>query len=261
MHDELQADLASGALTEALADIAEAAGQVILPFWRAGAEVMRKADESPVTLADQRAEALILTELTRLYPGVQAVAEESVAAEGVPQRMEPWRWLIDPLDGTRGFVQGRETFTVNIALVHDDAPVAGVISAPATGVTWRTVAPGQGAARREAGGAWSLIHARTRPSEPVALVSLSITDEAARALAEANGCVRWIAMDSSLKFCILAEGGADAYARTGPTYEWDTAAGQAVLEAAGGRMVGPDGRRFAYGKPGLLNGAFTATAG
>ena len=261
MHVELQADLASGALTEALSDIAEAAGQVILPFWRAGAEVMRKADESPVTLADQRAEALILTALARLYPGVQAVAEERVAADGVPQTMEPWRWLIDPLDGTRGFVQGRETFTVNIALVHGDATVAGVIHAPATGMTWRSVAPGQGAARREAGGAWTPIHGRPRPAEPVALVSLSITDAAARALAQANGCVRWLAMDSSLKFCILAEGGADAYARTGPTYEWDTAAGQAVLEAAGGRVLDMDGGPLTYGKPGFMNGPFVAMGG
>ncbi|RZJ79322.1 MAG: 3'(2'),5'-bisphosphate nucleotidase [Brevundimonas sp.] len=258
MTDQLQADLASGALTEALAEISEAAARVILPFWRAGAQVMRKADESPVTLADQKAEALILAELARLYPGVQAVAEESVAAGGVPQTMDDWRWLIDPLDGTRGFVQGRETFTVNIALVHGDEPVAGVITAPATGVTWRSVAPGRGAERRQAGGAWAPIHVRARPAEPVALVSLSITDDAARELAHATGCTRWIAMDSSLKFCVLAEGGADAYARTGPTYEWDTAAGQAVLEAAGGRMIGADGRRFAYGKPGLLNGAFTA---
>ncbi|KQS53744.1 3'(2'),5'-bisphosphate nucleotidase CysQ [Brevundimonas sp. Leaf363] len=261
MSDQLQADLASGALTEALADIAEAAGRVILPYWRAGAQVSRKADASPVTEADQKAEALILTALARRWPGVQAVAEESVAADGAPSRMETRRWLIDPLDGTRGFVEGRESFTVNIALIEGDAPVAGVIHAPATGQTWRTVTPGEGAAKRHAGGDWAPIHVRARPDEPVALVSLSITEDAARALADATGCMRWIAMDSSLKFCLLAEGGADAYARTGPTYEWDTAAGQAVLEAAGGRMIGPDGRRFAYGKPGLLNGAFTAVAG
>ena len=125
MSKRLTADLASGALTEALADIAEDAARVILPYWRNGVTAEAKADDSPVTRADREAEALILARLEALYPGVQAVAEEAAAAEGLPAEAAEWFWLIDPLDGTRGFVQGRESYTVNIALVHGGAVGAG----------------------------------------------------------------------------------------------------------------------------------------
>ena len=128
----LTADLASGALTEALADIAEDAARVILPYWRNGVVAEAKADDSPVTRADREAEALILQRLEALYPGVQTVAEEAVAADGAPAEAADWFWLIDPLDGTRGFIEGRESYTVNIALVHKGAVVAGVVTAPAT---------------------------------------------------------------------------------------------------------------------------------
>ena len=118
MSKRLTADLASGALTEALADIAEDAARVILPYWRNGVTAEAKADDSPVTRADQEAEALILERLETLYPGVQAVAEEAAAAGGLPGEAADWFWLVDPLDGTRGFIEGRESYTVNIALVH-----------------------------------------------------------------------------------------------------------------------------------------------
>ena len=126
MTKTLQADLASGALAEAIADIAEDAARLILPHWRMDTAVETKADASPVTEADRAAEALILTRLAALYPGIQTVAEEAVAVDGAPERAEAWFWLIDPLDGTRGFVEGRESFTVNIALIHKGAPVAGL---------------------------------------------------------------------------------------------------------------------------------------
>ena len=138
MTKRLTADLASGALTEALADIAEDAARVILPYWRNGVVVEAKADDSPVTRADREAEALILQRLEALYPGVQTVAEEAVAADGAPAEAADWFWLIDPLDGTRGFIEGRESFTVNIALVHKGAAlrqvvaVAGAVTTPAT---------------------------------------------------------------------------------------------------------------------------------
>ncbi|WP_292228336.1 inositol monophosphatase family protein, partial [Brevundimonas sp.] len=118
----LDRDLKSGDLTLKLAEIAEEAARLILPFWRSGTAVETKSDDSPVTQADRAAEALILERLAALYPGVQTVAEEAVAADGAPTETDDWFWLIDPLDGTRGFVRGGEAFTVNIALIHDGYP-------------------------------------------------------------------------------------------------------------------------------------------
>ncbi len=261
MTAKLQKDLASGALSEALADIAEAAAAVILPYWRSGETAEIKADDSPVTRADREAETLILERLAALWPGVQAVAEEQVAANGVPTKVADWFWLIDPLDGTRGFIAGREAFTVNIGLIHGTAPVAGVVSAPANGVTWCTTTPGGGAVRRRYGEGWQPIRVRNRPQEGIALLSHSVTDADAARLAARHGCTQWQGTDSSLKFCLIAEGRFDAYPRTGPTSEWDTAAGQAVLEAAGGRVLAPEGAPLAYAKPGFLNGAFVAMGG
>ena len=261
MTNRLTADLASGALAEALADIAEEAARIILPFWRTEVVATSKADDSPVTVADQQAEALILTRLAERWPEVPAVAEEAAAAHGAPDHPGPWFWLIDPLDGTRGFIQGRESFTVNIALIHEDAPVAGVVTAPATGTTWRSGAPGRGAFRRRFGETWQAVAVRPRPAAPAALLSHSMTDAEAERLSARHGCASWQGTDSSLKFCLIAEGRFDAYPRTGPTSEWDTAAGQAVLEAAGGRVLGEDGLPMRYGKPGWLNGGFVALGG
>ena len=261
MIKRLTADLKSGALTEALADIAEDAARVILPYWRNGVVAESKADDSPVTLADQEAEALILARLEALYPGVQAVAEEAVAAGGAPASADEWFWLIDPLDGTRGFVEGRESFTVNIALIHKGAPVAGVVTAPATATTWRSGPPNGGAFRRRFGEGWQAIKVRNRPASPTAVMSHSMTDAEAERLASRHGCVQWQGTDSSLKFCLIAEGRFDAYPRTGPTSEWDTAAGQAVLEAAGGRVMGEDGQPLRYGKSCFANGGFVALGG
>ena len=260
MTDRLSADLASGALHDHLAEIAEEAARVILPYWRAGGEVFAKADDSPVTLADREAEALILSRLAALYPDVQAVAEEQSEADGKPETVADRYWLIDPLDGTRGFVQGKESFTVNIALIEGTRPTVGVVSAPATSLTWRT-GPDSGAQMRRYGDVWRTIRVRNRPDQGFALLSHSVTDEEAVRLASRYGCTQWQGTDSSLKFCLIAEGRFDAYPRTGPTMEWDTAAGQAVLEAAGGRVLGPDGQPLAYGKPGFLNGACVAMGG
>lgn len=256
---DLAADLKSGALHDAIADIAEEAARVILPYWRADAAVETKSDDSPVTQADREAEALILERLGAIYPGVQTVAEEAVAADGAPASAEAMFWLIDPLDGTRGFVQGRETYTVNIALIVDGRPIAGVVTAPATSTTWATGL--NGAQRRRFGEAWHEIKVRNRPDDGIALLSNSMTDDEATRLATRHGCTRWQGTDSSLKFCLIAEGRFDAYPRTGPTHEWDTAAGQAVLEAAGGRVLAEDGAPLAYGKPGFKNAGFVAMGG
>ena len=261
MSKRLTADLASGRLTEALDDIAEYAARVILPYWRNGVVAESKADDSPVTKADQEAEALILERLEALYPGVQTVAEEAVAADGAPAEAADWFWLIDPLDGTRGFIEGRESYTVNIALVHKGAVVAGVVTAPATATTWRSAAPGAGALRRRFGEAWPPSKVRNRPASPMAVRSPSMSDVEAERLASRHGCVQWQGTDSSLKFCLIAEGRFDTYPRTGPTSEWDTAAGQGVLEAAGGRVMAEDGQPLRYGKPGFANGGFVALGG
>lgn len=260
MIDRLSRDLASGALHEALAEIAEAAARVILPHWRVGTAVEIKTDDSPVTRADKDAEALILELLGAVYPEVQAVAEEAVDEGGAPDATADRFWLIDPLDGTKGFIAGKESFTVNIALVQEGAPAAGVVTAPATAMTWRTgLADGTRAAfKRRFGEPWSSVRVRNRPDEGVALLSHTMTDEEAARLAARHGCPRWQGMDSSMKFCLVAEGRFDTYPRTGPTREWDTAAGQAVLEAAGGRVLAGDGSPLAYGKPGFLNGPFVA---
>ena len=261
MSNRLTADLASGALTETLADIAEDAARLILPYWRNGVVVEAKADDSPVTRADREAEALILERLEARYPGVQTVAEEAVAADGAPAEAADWFWLIDPLDGTRGFIEGRESYTVNIALVHKGTVVAGVVTAPATATTWRSGAPGAGAFRRRFGEGWQAIKVRNRPASPMAVMSHSMTDVEAERLASRHGCVQWQGTDSSLKFCLIAEGRFDAYPRTGPTSEWDTAAGQAVLEAAGGRVMAEDGQPLRYGKSCFANGGFVALGG
>ncbi len=263
MTDRLDRDLASGALHEALAEMAEAAARVILPYWRNGAVVEIKADDSPVTLADREAEALIVQLLNAVYPEVQMVAEEDAELNGMPGHAADRFWLIDPLDGTKGFITGKESFTVNIALIQDGAPVAGVVSAPATSTSWRTGSGpgGTGAFRRRFGESWQPIRVRDRPDDGIALLSHTMTDAEATRLAARHGCGRWQGMDSSMKFCLIAEGRFDAYPRTGPTHEWDTAAGQAVLEAAGGRVLGEDGHPLAYGKPGFKNGPFVAMGG
>ena len=261
MIERLTADLASGTLTEALADIAEDAARVILPYWRNGVVAESKADDSPVTRADREAEALILERLEAAWPGVLSVAEEAAAIGGLPSEGAEMFWLIDPLDGTRGFIEGRESYTVNIALIHNGAPVAGVVTAPATGTTWRSGAPGAGAFRRRFGEGWQAIKVRERPAQPCALLSHSMTDEESQRLATRHGCVQWQGTDSSLKFCLIAEGRFDAYPRTGPTSEWDTAAGQAVLEAAGGRVMAEDGQPLRYGKSCFANGPFVALGG
>lgn len=261
MTRSIETDLASGHLAEVLAQIAEEAAAVILPYWRTGTAVETKSDNSPVTLADQAAEALILKRLKEEWSGVDVVAEEDSAENGVPASVGEWFWLIDPLDGTKGFIQGREGFTVNIALVKGEAVVAGVVTAPATGVTWATTVPGGGAQRRSLGEAWRSIQVRERAEGRVALLSNSVKDEEAARLSARYNCTEWQAMDSSIKFCLIAEGRYDAYPRTGPTCEWDTAAGQAVLEAAGGRVLAADGQALTYRKPGFRNGVFTAIAG
>ena len=242
-----------------LAEIVVEAARLILPLWRSGLTVHAKSDESPVTEADQRGEALILKALAERFPDIPVISEEDASEFGTPDAIGPRFFLVDPLDGTKAFVRGDPHFTVNIALIEHGRPVAGAVAAPASGENWRT--SGEGVLKRHAGGPEALIRPRAWPNgEARALISHTMKTETADELAAQYGFHRREPMDSSIKFCRIAEGAADIYPRHGPTMEWDTAAGHAVLIAAGGQVTTPDGQPFVYGKAseGFRNGWFVA---
>jgi 3'(2'), 5'-bisphosphate nucleotidase len=242
-----------------LAEICEAAAAVILPLWRSGLAVTHKADESPVTEADRAGEALILQHLAERFPDIPVISEEDASEFGTPDAIGPRFFLVDPLDGTKAFVRGDPHFTVNIGLIEHGLPVAGAVAAPPSGEVWYT--RGGQAMKRLAGAAPKAVRARPWPDgAALALISHTMKPETADKLAAEYGFHLREPMDSSIKLCRIAEGMADIYPRHGPTMEWDTAAGHAVLEAAGGRLTTPDGQPFVYGKAheGFRNGWFVA---
>ena len=235
-----------------------AAGAAILEVYGEDFTVQRKPDNSPVTRADERAEAIILERLAKAAPDIPVVAEENCARHGTPATSPPRFWLVDPLDGTKEFVRRNGEFTVNIGLVEEGRAVLGVVHAPALGVTY--AAAGMAATRRRTGEAPQPIAARALPARhAVVLHSRSHADEKrlARFVANLPGAERRVS-GSAIKFCLIAAGEADLYPRFGQTSEWDTAAGQAVLEAAGGSVKTLDGAPLRYGKPGFLNPDFIA---
>jgi len=242
-----------------LAGLAVEAGRLILPLWKTGITVTAKADESPVTEADRRGEALILAGLARLFPGVPVVSEEDASEFGTPEQIGARFFLVDPLDGTKAFIRGDPHFTVNIGLIENGVPVAGVVAAPASGELWVTTA--NGVMKRHGDGPFEPIRPRVWPKDAaLALISHTMKVETADALAAQYGFHLREPMDSSIKFCRIAEGVADIYPRHGTTMEWDTAAGHAVLLAAGGSVTTPEGAPFVYGKAseGFKNGWFVA---
>ena len=246
------------ALTGELVDLARKAGDVIMRIYESDFTHERKSDHSPVTEADVAAERVIVEGLARLTPDIPVVAEEEAAANGVPTGTAAMFWLVDPLDGTKEFIARNGEFTVNIALIVDGAPVLGVVHLPVLGVTY---AGAEGwAERREGSAPAEPIRVRTTPGAG-AVMTIS-RSHAAKELAKAEHMGEPISgtvvAGSSLKFCRVAEGVADLYPRFGPTMEWDTAAGQAVLENAGGTVTTMDGARLRYGKPGLKNPHFIA---
>jgi 3'(2'), 5'-bisphosphate nucleotidase len=249
-----------GEVLPAVARLAEKAGQEILRHYQSGTQARLKSDRTPVTAADEAAEAIILPELARLFPGVACVAEEASARSGLPAIDTKSRFLlIDPLDGTREFLAGNGEFTVNIALVEDGVPVLGVVHLPALGTTY-TGGP-HGAMLSVAGDGPEPIRARNKPADGVIVLasrSHNVGDELDRYLEEHHVVADRIAAGSSLKFCRIAEGLADLYPRFGRTMEWDTAAGHAVLVAAGGHVVTLDGKPMRYGKLGFANPNFIA---
>jgi 3'(2'),5'-bisphosphate nucleotidase len=253
-----------------LTAIAIDAGALILAARRRGLDIARKADASPVTDADRAAEALILARLAEAAPGIPVVAEEAAAAGRIPAVGRAF-FLVDPLDGTREFVKGGNDFTVNIGLVREGAPMVGVIYLPAPGKVfggvvgegaWRAeVADGVVAGRRP-------MHVRPPPDGPLDIVaSRSHRTPQTDAFIARYPLGQLVNRGSSVKFCAVAEGKADLYPRMGDTMQWDTAAGDAILRAAGGRVVTLDGKLLAYG-PTAASGAaayrnpwFIATGG
>jgi 3'(2'), 5'-bisphosphate nucleotidase len=249
----------SADLLVAFRRIAEVAGKEILRHYHAGTAARLKSDRTPVTEADEAAEAIILPALSGLFPGIVCVAEEACARSGLPSIAGPERFLlVDPLDGTREFLAGNGEFTVNIALIEEGRPTHGVVHLPALGSTY-TGGP-SGAMLTVAGEPPRPIFARAKPADGVIVLasrSHSQGDALDRYLVEHRVAER-IAAGSSLKFCRIAEGLADLYPRFGRTMEWDTAAGHAVLTAAGGNVATLDGKALLYGKPGFENPDFIA---
>ena len=246
-------------LLDELAEAAREAGEAIRTISARGFDIESKADSSPVTQADRAAELIILGALARSAPGVPVIAEEEVAAGRIPAHDDTY-FLVDPLDGTKEFVRGGSDYTVNIGLIERGAPKLGVVFAPATG-RLHGGSVGFGAWVDEGRGR-RVIQTRPRGARMTAVASKSHLNQATiDYLNDAIGMCDYVAIGSSLKFCIVAEAEADIYPRASPTSEWDTAAGHAVLLAAGGIVDGPDGSPLSYGKPAFLNRAFVATSG
>jgi 3'(2'), 5'-bisphosphate nucleotidase len=240
-------------LAERLTTIAIEASAAILAVDFRNAGTRHKADSSPVTVADEAAQSAIMAGLARVAPDIPVVSEEAACDWGkAPAEF----LLVDPLDGTAEFLAGRLEYTVNIALVRNGVPAVGVVAAPALGLVWRG-ATDHGAARvrfslGDAAGRvrkGAAIHTRPWPvGEPVAAVSRSHYDPVSAKFLETLGPVKPLACGSALKFCRLAEGALDVYPRLAPTFEWDVAAGHAVVVAAGGAIVAADGGPLKFGR-------------
>ena len=250
---DLDHDLREGVLA-----VANAAAAAILQVYEHDFDVIRKADDSPVTAADLAAHRCIVEGLARLTPGVPVLSEESTDAHMALRHGWDRLWLVDPLDGTREFVKRNGEFTVNIAYVQDCVVRYGVVQAPVTGTAWHGGA-GLGAWRRDASGERP-VRVRRPANRPLRVAaSRSHRTPAAMEFLARMGEIEAVGLGSSLKFCLLAEGNLDCYPRFGPTSEWDTAAAQAVVEGAGGQVVDLRGRPFRYNcRDTLLNGGFVA---
>ncbi len=235
-----------------------AGGEQVMRVYADPFEVTQKDDRTPVTEADLASERAIIAILTEAVPDIPIVSEETVPEAGFSSPAARF-WCVDPLDGTKEFVVRNGEFSVLIALIEHGVPVLGVVHGPAAGVTY--IGGGKSAAmRRRGGGGFEPIRARVPPPDGIVVIH-SRSHENSRRLAEYfqnRPVIERKQCGSALKFGALAAGDADFYPRFGTTMEWDTAAGQAVLEAAGGHVFGLDGERLSYGKPGLKNDGFLA---
>jgi len=249
-------------LIDPVGRIAKRAAEKILDVYQGSFAVESKDDRSPLTQADRYAHAVIVDGLAQLTPGLPVLSEESKL---VPfQERSGWRqfWLVDPLDGTREFVKRNGEFTVNIALIDSHVPVLGIVQVPVTGVVYQGIR-GNGA-WKEAYGRRTAIHARGyRGGRATVVASRSHrgedVDRYLARLEALEGPYDTASLGSSLKLCMVAEGAADIYPRLGPTSEWDTAAAQCVVEAAGGKVIQLNGQPLVYNKPDILNPWFLVT--
>jgi 3'(2'), 5'-bisphosphate nucleotidase len=243
------------ALLELAAALALKAGSAILDIRARGFDVQHKQDASPVTEADHAAEAIILHGLREALPDIPAIAEEEVAAGHITGPTSQF-WLVDPLDGTREFAAGKDEFVVNVGLVRNGRVALGVVAVPALGELFGGIV-GQGAWKR-AGSHEVPIHTRMPPPDGLVVVASRLHGDTAQLdkFLDGRKVAKRINYGSALKFCRLAEGLADVYPRFGRTMEWDTAAPQAVLEAAGGMVCTLEGAPLHYGKPGWENPHF-----
>ncbi|MCC6472001.1 MAG: 3'(2'),5'-bisphosphate nucleotidase CysQ [Alphaproteobacteria bacterium] len=245
-------------LATPLLAIAREAGRAILTHYHPEVTRSDKSDGSPVTAADHASEAIIVRALAKLDPGIPVVAEEEFAAGRVHDVGDGRFWLVDPLDGTKEFLKANGEFTVNIGLVENRRPILGVILAPVGDeIFWG--AEGRAFAQKGSGPARPIAARKAPPEGLVVLASRSHSnrDDLKQFLADKKVSEIRIG-GSAIKFCRVAAGEGDLYPRLGPTMEWDTAAGQAILDAAGGSTTTLDGRPFLYAKPGFLNGKFIA---
>lgn len=242
-------------LLEATA-LAREAGRLILEVYASSFSVQQKEDRSPLTEADLRSEKLILAGLKRITPEIPVLSEESAQAPYATRRHWDRLWVVDPLDGTKEFVQRNGEFTVNIALVHNQRPVLGIVHAPVLERTYYAC-EGVGAFRSDAQAAGKAIRVAKRGAAPVRVVgSRSHRGSSLDAFLARVGPHELVEVGSSLKLCLVAEGQADVYPRLGPTSEWDTAAGQCVLEQAGGHVLKLDGEPLEYNRENTLNPNF-----
>jgi 3'(2'), 5'-bisphosphate nucleotidase len=245
-------------LARALRTIAREAGDCILRIYNTDFTTRKKADRSPVTDADEAAERLILERLAKLTPSIPVVAEEGAAAGKTPDITSGVFWLVDPLDGTREFVNRNGEFTVNIALIEQGRPIIGVVHIPAQARIYVAGGPGEVFLYADKGGSRRLAVRRPGQDGLIVVASRSHRDTETDAYLATLKVKDITPAGSSLKFCRLAEGSADLYPRFGRTMEWDTAAGHAVLAAAGGSVRTLDGSDLKYGKDGFENPAFIA---
>ena len=247
-------------LSNALVPVIDRAGTVVMDVYEHAIVVHSKADQSPVTAADQKAEDVIVAALRELTPEFSVVAEESVAQGHVPEVDEMPFWLVDPLDGTKEFIQRNGEFTVNIGLVIGRTPVLGLVYAPAIQRLYVGWEGGGSMCRVGQQGSFESIRCRSSHADQITVLasrSHASSDELQEWM-QTTSHVQVVRVGSSLKFCRIAEGEGDVYPRSGSTSEWDTCAGHAVLKAAGGSVVDSDGKDLVYGKPDFRNGPFVA---
>lgn len=250
-----------GVFAEAISEIAVEAGKAILEIYVQEFEVTQKEDESPLTQADLASHRIICDALARLTPDIPVLSEESSDIDYDARADWQQYWLVDPLDGTKEFIDRNGEFTVNIALIRYHSPVLGVVHVPVTGTTYTGIV-GKWASKHTHGGVMEHIRIRKPCAEPPVVVgSRSHANPRLSGFLSKIGPHELVSMGSSLKFCLLAEGKADFYPRLGPTSEWDTAAAHAVVLAAGGKIITLDGKPLRYNlKKSLLNPEFLVIA-